>query len=297
MPTFKITLAYDGTDYVGWQRQANGVSIQSLIEDALRVLDGREVRVTGAGRTDAGVHALGQVAAFTIERTLSSGALLRALNAQLPGAIRVLAADEAAPTFHPRFGARTKTYRYRIWNGDVISPFERRYAWHVTGALDLDAMRDAARLVEGRHDFAAFQASGGSAATSEREVFVSRIAECGLRIICGWRMADGGVLPIGGCDTPPQSVVGNPQSAILNPSAVRNPQSAILLSYEISGSGFLRHMVRNIVGSLVEVGRGRRPAGWIGDLLASRNRTAAGPTAPAVGLFLVSVEYGGALAA
>jgi tRNA pseudouridine38-40 synthase len=176
MPSFKITLSYDGTDYVGWQRQANGVSIQGLVEDALRGLDGRDVRVTGAGRTDAGVHALGQVAAFTIERALSSDAVLRALNAQLPAAIRVLAADEAAPTFHPRFGARTKTYRYRIWNGDVISPFERRYAWHLTGALDLDAMRAAARLVEGRHDFAAFQASGGSAATSEREVLSSLIS-------------------------------------------------------------------------------------------------------------------------
>ena len=256
MPTFKITLAYDGTDYVGWQRQANGVSIQGLIEDALRVLDGRAVRVTGAGRTDAGVHALGQVAAFTIERALSADAVLRALNAHLPDAIRVLAADEAAPAFHPRFGARTKTYRYRIWNGDVISPFERRYAWHLTDALDVDAMRAAARLVEGRHDFAAFQASGGSAKTSERDVFTSRIDV--------------------------QSLIPNPQSLVL---------------YEISGAGFLRHMVRNIVGSLVEVGRGRRPAGWFGDLLASRDRTAAGPTAPAVGLFLVSVEYGGALAA
>jgi tRNA pseudouridine38-40 synthase len=303
MPSFKITLAYDGTDYVGWQRQANGVSIQSVVEDALRALDGRDVRVTGAGRTDAGVHALGQVAAFTIERTLSSDAVLRALNAHLPGAIRVLAADEAAPTFHPRFGARAKTYRYRIWNGDVLSPFERRYAWHLTGALDLDAMRAAARLVEGRHDFAAFRAAGGSATTSQREVFVSRIADCGLRINCGTRIADGGMptvdrgLPIGDCDAPAQSGVRHPQSAIRNQSAIRHPQSAILVSYEITGSGFLRHMVRNIVGSLVEVGRGRRPVGWIGDLLALRDRTAAGPTAPAVGLFLVRVEYGGALAA
>ena len=223
MPSFKITLSYDGTDFVGWQRQANGVSIQSLLEDALR-----------------------------------------ALNAHLPGAIRVLVADEAAPTFHPRFCACTKRYRYRIWNGDVISPFERRYAWHLTGTLDLDAMRAAARLVEGRHDFAAFQASGGSATTSQREVFSSRF-DC-------------------------QSPTPNPDSRTPNPESP-------LLVYEISGSGFLRHMVRTIVGSLVEVGRGRRPAGWIEDLLALRDRTAAGPTAPAMGLFLVSVEYGGALAA
>jgi tRNA pseudouridine38-40 synthase len=275
MPTFKITLSYDGTDYVGWQRQANGVSIQSLVEDALRALDGRDVRVTGAGRTDAGVHALGQVAAFTIERALSPDAVRRALNAHLPDAIRVLAADAVAPTFHPRFGARTKTYRYRIWNGEVISPFERHYAWHLPVALDLDAMRVAARLVEGRHDFAAFQASGGSAQTTERDVFALRIAECGVRI-------DGG-LPIDDCGSTPHS-------------AIRTPHSELLV-IEIAGSGFLRHMVRNIVGSLVDVGRGRRPAEWIGDLLASRERTAAGPTAPAVGLFLVRVEYGDALAA
>jgi tRNA pseudouridine38-40 synthase len=305
MPSFKITLAYDGTDYVGWQRQANGVSIQSLLEDALRALDGRDVRVTGAGRTDAGVHALGQVAAFTIERTLSADAVLRALNAHLPGAIRVLMADEAAPTFHPRFCACTKTYRYRIWNGDVISPFERRYAWHLTGTLDLDAMRAAARLVEGRHDFAAFQASGGSATTSEREVFASRINPQSA-------------VPIPESPVPPPPLVRDPSSfggpvrpASAKATAVRrsfseggsaegakagSPQSPLLV-YEISGSGFLRHMVRTIVGSLVEVGRGRRPAGWIGDLLALRDRTAAGPTAPAMGLFLVSVEYGGALAA
>jgi tRNA pseudouridine38-40 synthase len=257
MPSFRVTLAYDGSDYVGWQRQANGVSIQGLIEEALQVLDGRTVRVTGAGRTDAGVHALGQVAAFTIERVLSADAVVRALNAQLPDAIRVVAAEEAAPTFHPRFEARAKTYRYRIWNSDVISPFERRYAWHLAGPLDLDAMRAAARLIEGRHDFAAFQASGGSAATSERDVFASRV------------------------DVEPPSP---------------NPQS-LLLVYDICGSGFLRHMVRIIMGSLVEVGRGRKPVEWIGGLLASRDRAAAGPTAPALGLFLVSVAYGHALAA
>ena len=122
MPTFKITLAYDGTDYVGWQLQANGVSIQGLLEDALRALDQRDVRVTGAGRTDAGVHALGQVASFTIQRALTADAVVRAVNARLPGAVRVLSAEEVGETFHPRSGATTKTYRYRIWNGEVSSP-------------------------------------------------------------------------------------------------------------------------------------------------------------------------------
>src|SRR5580765_2264508 len=148
MPSFKIILAYDGTDYVGWQRQANGVSIQALIEDALCELDGRAVAVAGAGRTDSGVHALGQVAAFTIERSLAPDAVARALNALLPHAIRVMSAEDATPSFHPRFDARSKTYRYRIWNGEVVSPFERRYAWHVTGALDVEAMAEAARAIE-----------------------------------------------------------------------------------------------------------------------------------------------------
>ena len=259
MTTFKITVAYDGTDFVGWQRQANGMSVQGLIEDALRALDGRDVEVTGAGRTDAGVHALGQVAAFTMARGMTPDALVRALNAHLPHAVRVLAAEHAPPAFHPRFGARAKTYRYRLWNGDVMNPFERRYAWHVPGALDVEAMRAAATLIEGRHDFAAFQATGSSVATTEREVMKSTI-----------------------------------ESTI--ESAIRNPQSA-MLTYDVVGSGFLRHMVRIIVGSLVEVGRGRRTVDWISGVLASRDRAGAGPTAPPDGLFLVRVDYGGALAA
>ena len=259
MPLFKITLAYDGTDYVGWQRQANGVSIQGLIEEALLALDGREVTVAGSGRTDAGVHALGQVASFTIARAIAPDALVRALNASLPHAVRVLSAEAAPPAFHPRFGARTKTYRYRIWNGEVMNPFERRYAWHVPGALDVEAMRAAARVIEGRHDFAAFQSTGGDVTTTEREIFQSTI-----------------------------------QSTIQ--STFRNPQSAMLV-YEVVGTGFLRHMVRTIAGSLVEIGRGRRPVAWMSDVLASRDRAAAGPTAPPQGLFLVRVEYGDALAA
>jgi tRNA pseudouridine38-40 synthase len=268
MTTFKITLAYDGTDYVGWQRQANGVSIQAVIEDALRALDGRDVTVTGAGRTDAGVHALGQVAAFTIARELAPDALLRALNAHLPPAIRVIGAEDAPPAFHPRFGARAKTYRYQLWNGDTMSPFDYGRAWHVPGPLDVEAMRAAARLLEGRHDFAAFQATGSAVATTVRDLTVSRIVECGLR------------------NGAPSTIE----------SAMRSPYSA-LLTYEVTGSGFLRHMVRIIVGSLVEVGRGRRPAEWMAEILASRHRAAAGPTAPPQGLFLVGVEYGKALAA
>src|SRR5690242_19552539 len=159
---FRITLAYDGTEFVGWQRQASGTSIQGLLEDALRELDDRDVPVVGAGRTDAGVHALGQCASFTLTRTIAADALVRAVNARLPDAVRVIAAAEAPAGFNARFDARGKTYRYRIWNQDVMDPFERRYTWHLSGRLDLDAMTAAAHAIEGRHDFAAFQASGSS---------------------------------------------------------------------------------------------------------------------------------------
>ena len=302
MPSFKIVLAYDGTDFVGWQRQASGTSIQGVLEDALRTLDDRAVTVAGAGRTDAGVHALGQVASFSLERAIDRDTLLRALNAQLPDSVRALSAAEVPATFNSRFNARAKTYRYRICNGPVLSPFERRYAWHVPGALDVDAMNAAARRLEGRHDYAAFQAGRSDAITTEREVFVSRIEDCGLRIYCG--------LPIGDRGLSPQSAIVNQssighqspivnesairhRSPILNESAIRNPQSA-MIEYEITGDGFLRHMVRTVVGTLVEIGRGRRSVEWIDEVLASRDRAAAGQTAPAAGLFLVSVDYGDA---
>jgi tRNA pseudouridine38-40 synthase len=271
MPYFKITLAYDGTDFVGWQRQANGVSIQGLIEDALRALDGCAVAVAGAGRTDAGVHALGQVAAFTLERAMAPDTVVRALNAHLPDAIRVMFAEEVPPSFHPQFDARAKTYRYRIWNGEIISPFERRYAWHVPGGLDVDAMAAAARLVEGRHDFAAFKGAGSDAATTRRSVAAS-----GIFTTEDTEDAEGLTFWPG-------------RFELRVPRVLRGGE---LIVYEITGDGFLRHMVRTIVGTLAEVGRGRRTVEWMADVLASRHRSAAGPTAPAAGLFLVRVDYG-----
>ena len=268
MTTFKITLAYDGTDFVGWQRQASGSSIQGLVEDALRDLDQREVPVTGAGRTDAGVHALGQVASCSLHRAIDADALVGALNARLPITVRVRTAEPVAPTFHARYGALAKTYRYRIWNADVMNPFERAYAWHVAGPLDRSAMADAAGRIEGRHDFAAFQAAGGSTKTSEREVFSSRIAE-------------------------KRSTTEDTEDAGKreNLPVLSVPRRGELIVYEIRGNGFLRYMVRNIVGSLVEIGRGRRPVNWLTDVLANRDRTQAGPTAPPQGLVLVAVEY------
>lgn len=262
MTNFKITLAYDGTSLVGWQRQAAGTSVQGLLEDALREIDERAVTVHGAGRTDAGVHALGQVASFTLERAMAADTVMRALNARLPDQVRVLHAAEADPAFHARFSARAKTYRYRIWNAEIVDPFERAYSWHVMGALDIEAMRAAALTLEGQHDFAAFQASGGSATTTEREIYASRIDDrrsTGLRA-CLVNSSDAG--------------------------------SARIIGYDVTGNGFLRHMVRVIAGSLVEIGRGKRDAQWLAEAVVSRDRGLAGPTAPPSGLFLLRVDYG-----
>ena len=258
MPSFKITIAYDGGRFVGWQRQAAGTSVQGLIEDALRVLDEDDVAVAGASRTDAGVHALGQVASFTLRRTIAADVLRRALNSRLPDEVRIVSAEEVPATFHARFIASRKTYRYRIWNADLLNPFEREHAWHVRGRLAIDAMQAAARVLEGRHDFAAFQAAAGTQRTTEREVFSS-------------------------------IVLAHDD----NRGADLRPSPACLITYEITGSGFLRHMVRTIAGSLLDVGQGRRSPEWLAEVLASRDRTQAGPTAPAHGLFLVRVDYAG----
>jgi tRNA pseudouridine38-40 synthase len=247
MPSFRITVAYDGGPFVGWQRQAEGTSIQGLIEEALGELDGREVSVAGAGRTDAGVHAFAQVASFTLVRDITPDVVVRSLNGKLPPEIRVRAAEEVPASFHARFDATSKRYRYRLWNADVLNPFERAYVWHVPGELDVAAMSQAARFVEGRHDFAAFQTVGGAGGPTVRVVTLSTITS-----------GDDG-----------------------------------LVTYEVEGDGFLRHMVRAIVGTLVDVGRGRRGPEWMRDLIASRDRSQAGRTAPANGLFLVCVGYGG----
>ena len=246
MPSFKITIAYDGSRYVGWQRQTNGRAVQEVIENALHELDGRDVTLHGAGRTDAGVHALGQVASFSLERDMTPDVIVRSLNSKLPDEIRILSADAVPAEFHARFNAMSKTYRYRIWRGDVLNPFERAYAWHIFGPLDISGMAEAAGLVEGRHDFAAFQTVGGTSGSTERVIFTSRLTASGEGLV----------------------------------------------TYEIAGNGFLRHMVRAIVGTLVEVGRGRQRPAWMSEVIASRDRAVAGKTAPAHGLFLVRVDYG-----
>jgi len=243
--TLKLTVEYDGTGYVGWQRQAEGVSIQSLIEDALAAFEGGPVTVHGAGRTDAGVHALAQVASVRTRTTHDAATIQRALNAVLPLDVRVIAVDDAPPSFHARYDAISKTYEYRIVNAPYVSAFQHRYVWHVPGALDLTAMRTAAAALVGRHDFAAFRAVGGGASATERTIFSLAVESGG-----------GGQL------------------------AVR-----------VVGDGFLRHMVRTIAGTLVDVGLGRWPPDHVARILAGRDRAAAGRAAPPAGLFLVAVGY------
>ena len=255
MRTLKLTLAYDGTRFVGWQRQAEGESIQGLLEDALARFEGAPVSVHGAGRTDAGVHALAQVASARVTCAHDTAALARGLNAQLPDDIRVIDLVEAAPDFHARFRARSKTYRYGLRTTAVSDPFDRAYVWHVGDCLDVDAMRLAAAALIGTHDFAAFQSSGTETTSTVRTIFRSELIEAGSALP---RAPDG---------------------------------SAPLAIYEVEGDGFLRHMVRAIVGTLVEIGRGRRQVTAMADLVGGGTRAEAGATAPAHGLFLVRVDY------
>ena len=243
--TIKLTIAYDGTDFVGWQRQENGVSIQGAIEDALGTIDGAPVTLHGAGRTDAGVHALAQVASARIAAQLDDQTMTRALNANLPAAIRVTTVETVADTFHARFSATGKTYEYRIWNGAAMPPFIRLYAWHIPEPLDLAAMRHASVAIVGEHDFSGFRSAQSVNQTTVRRVWTA-----------AWHAPGDGVL-----------------------------------AFHISGDGFMRYMVRSLVGTLIEVGRGQRPPSDMGRLLETPDRSAAGRTAPAHGLFLVNVAY------
>jgi tRNA pseudouridine38-40 synthase len=247
MRRIRITVAYDGTEYHGWQVQPGLATIQGALEQVFSAIEGSPVHVAGSGRTDAGVHALAQVAAVDMQNPIPAENLRRAANRLLPGDIRVKHVEEAAPNFNPRYDAKAKTYEYRIFRGEICPPFERRYVTHHPYPLRLDAMIEAAGLFEGEHDFSAFAASDerdALGASKVRTVFCSKLALEGERLI-----------------------------------------------YRVTGSGFLKHMVRNIVGVLVEVGKDNVDRGGIIARLEPGCAIAPGPTAPARGLFLISVEY------
>jgi tRNA pseudouridine38-40 synthase len=246
MRNVRITLEYDGSNYHGWQRQTNGLSIQQVLEEKIAVMTGEDVRVIGSGRTDAGVHALGQVAHFRTATSIREFNLLGGLNSLLPRDIVILDLREADASFHARYDAKSKVYLYQIHNSPVRPVMCRQYAWFVSGKLVLGMMRDAARLFEGTHDFSSFCSTHSDAPDRIRTV-------SGIQIESGARG---------------------------------------LIRIEIEADGFLRYMVRGIVGMLVEAGRGKLSLPELQQIMDARDRKRGGITAPAQGLFLKEVRYG-----
>lgn len=251
MRHFKLTIAYDGTDFHGWQMQGSRPTIQGEIVNVLQRVTQEKIFLHGAGRTDAGVHALGQVASFKTQSALSAQEFQRALNALLPPVIRIIGAEEVGPDFHARWSALRKTYRYRLYRGKVVPPGLWRYVLHYPFQLDELAMRDAAARFVGTHDFTAFAASADSEdeereRSTEREIYSAELA--------------------------------------------RTPDNEELV-FTVSGRSFLRYMVRKMVGTLLEVGRGRLKPEDIDRLYESKDRSKAGPTVPPQGLVMVEVQH------
>jgi tRNA pseudouridine38-40 synthase len=251
MRYFKLTIAYDGTDFHGWQIQANKPTIQGEIVNVLQRLTQEKSALHAAGRTDAGVHALGQVASFRTQSALSAQEFQRALNALLPPTIRIVGAEEVGPDFNARWSALGKTYRYRLYRGKVVPPMIWRYVLHYPFPLDEEAMHDAAARFVGMHDFASFAASTGSEEddkerSTEREIY----------------------------------------STELLPSTDNEE-----LVFTVKGRSFLRYMVRKMVGTLLDVGRGRLSPGDIDRLYELRDRSKSGPTVPPQGLVMVEVQH------
>jgi len=240
----KLTVEYDGTNYHGWQFQANGETIQSVLEDAVSTFVGKATRLVGSGRTDAGVHALGQVANFFCDHAPDLRRLQRGLNAMTPEDVSVIDVEIVPDSFDARRDGRSRTYEYHILNRSTPSPFYLNRAWHVHYPLDLSAMGEAIRCLAGEHDFSSFRAAGCDAMHPVRTVYHVELGQRGETLV-----------------------------------------------FTIEATAFLRHMVRNIVGTLIEVGRGLRTPHEFAELLDARDRTKAGPTAPAYGLYLMEVKY------
>jgi tRNA pseudouridine38-40 synthase len=259
---WKLTLAYDGTDFHGWQVQPTPVpsqkpTIQGTLAEAIAHVSGEQVLPQGSGRTDSGVHAAAQVASFTLVAPIPAANLLRALNRALPPSIRILAAEQVSPDFHARHSAIGKIYRYQIFQGTICSPFLARYVTCCHWPLDLAAMQQAAALILGEHDFTSFAACDPDRTT---------------------RM-----------QSPHQAPRSNARHIAVSEWST-DPNTRIL-TYTIQGNGFLHHMVRNLVGTFMEAGRGRISPTSITEILEAQDRRQAGPTAPAPGLCLMQVLY------
>jgi tRNA pseudouridine38-40 synthase len=286
MRNLKFTLAYDGTDFHGWQRQPDAPTVQCCLETALERVVGEPVRIVASGRTDAGVHALNQVANLRTSNPIPCPNLVTAVNDLLPPTIRVQEAEDVPDGFHARYASRSKTYRYRILQALVCSPFVARFVYHYPYPLDRTRMAEAARLIEGRYDFASFAGSGGSVVRVVREPpLPPGTSEEFDR--------EGGEASTEGLGPDSQLPVLDSRSmvrTVFRSRIIWLPKTSIL-AYEVSGSGFLHHMVRNIVGTLIEVGRSKLEPCDMLRILEARDRRRAGPTAPAQGLCLMKVEY------
>lgn len=255
MQYIRLLMEYDGTAYHGWQLQKTDRTIQATIEAAIAEITGEASRLTAASRTDAGVHALGQVAVFATRSQLSAETFMRALNARLPGDIRILSSSETNPGFNPRYDALRKSYFYVISKDQKQSVFLSRYVWDIKMNLNFQDMQDAAGFFVGEHDFSSFRGAGCGAKTPYRNIYSINI------------------------------------SAFDEISFMTATIPGEFIKIRIEANAFLRHMARNIVGTIVEVGRGRKSAGHIRAILEAQDRTKAGPTAPAKGLFLENIVY------
>ena len=274
--TWKLTLAYDGTDFSGWQIQPGEPTVQGELQAALGRVIGESPLPQGSGRTDAGVHALGQVASFELQANIPPENLQRALNRTLPAAIRVIDSRTVRSTFHARHSAVSKTYEYRVFRGAVCPPFLARYVHACAWPMDAGALERSARMFEGQHDFLSFAATDPDLASREASLNPE---------------------PDQNPEAPTASALepmgkqGTIRTIYSSTWEHRQSKDGDLLIYRVRGNGFLHHMVRNLVGTMLDVGRGYMDIERIPAILADRARSAAGPTAPAQGLFLHSVEY------
>jgi tRNA pseudouridine38-40 synthase len=284
MPNIRLTLAYDGTAFCGWQVQPDARTVQGVLQSAIESLTGERVNLLSAGRTDSGVHALGQVANFVTGSTIPAEKWRAALQGKLPADVVILDSREVPAEFHATYSAVRKRYRYLIRQSLIDDPFVGRYVWRIGGELDVDAMNAAARLLLGKHDFRCFETEWPNKATSVRTIQHAEWSQ--VERWPGWSTS--GALGATGLAS------ANQESPVLSNQHGQSPwhpPQPEFLSFEIEADGFLYNMVRAIVGTLVNVGRGKWPVDCVSEIIAGQDRSTAGETAPAHGLYLVRVNY------